>query len=478
MKSAEEQRIAELEQAVAERDATIAVLQETVKVLLARVEDLEARLNRNSGNSDVPPSANPPSAPKPTPKKPTGKKPGGQPGHRGHHRAVAVPDVVKDHLPACCPHCESTFTGDEAEVGSPVCHQVTDIPPVRPVVTEHRRRRLRCRSCRRPVLAPLPVGAPPGAFGPRVVAMVALLSGRHRVSRRGVAEFLADAFGLQLGLGSVQALCEAAGRMLEGPYEEIKRAVLAEGVAHADETGWRNRGKRCWVWVVANRRGAVFKLAKGRGHEARRQLLPDDYPGVVVSDRWHVYEPFENRGLCHAHLLRNWRAISERKDPQAKRLGACGVAETERMLAAHREYRQGMLSESAYRLAIRMVKARYSRLLNDALECEDAKTRTLAQELCRLWKSLWTFAVREGVQPTNNEAERAIRPAVLWRKVSLGTQSESGQRFVERILTVGATARKTGTRFFGFLSDLSFAHLNHLPLPSLYGVQPSQQATP
>jgi transposase len=473
VKSAEDQRIAELERAVAERDATIAVLQETVKVLLARVEDLEARLNRNSGNSDVPPSANPPNSPKPTPKKPTGKKPGGQPGHRGHHRAVAVPDVVKDHHPICCPHCESTFTGDEAEVGAPVCHQVTEIPPVRPIVTEHRCHRLRCRSCRRPVLAPVPVGVPSGAFGPRVVAMVALLSGRHRVSRRGVAEFLADAFGLRLGLGSVQTLCEAAGRMLEGPYEEIKRMVLAEGVAHADETSWRHRGRRHWVWVVANRRGAVFKLAKGRGHEARRQLLPDDYPGVVVSDRWHVYEPFENRALCHAHLLRNWRAISERKDPKAKRLGDRGVAETDRMLGMHRDYRHGVLSELAYRLRIRI----YSRLLNDALECEDAKTKTLAQELCRLWECLWTFSERDGVEPTNNEGECEIRPAVLWRKVSLGTQSDAGQRFVERILTVGATARKIGTRLFGFLFDLSFAHLNQLPWPSLYGQQSTQLAT-
>lgn len=426
MKSAEEQRIAELEHIVAERDATIAVLQETVKVLLARVEDLESRLNRNSGNSDVPPSANPPSAPKPTPKKPTGRKPGGQPGHRGHHRAVASPDVVKDHRPTCCPHCDSSFTGDEAEVGSPLSHQVTEIPPVRPIITEHRRHRLCCRVCRRPVLAPVPVGVPSGAFGPRVVAMVALLSGRHRVSRRGVAEFLADAFRLRLGLGSVQNLCEAAGRMLEGPYEEIKRAVLAEGMAHADETSWRHRGRRHWVWVVANRRGAVFKLAKGRGHEAQRQLLPDDYPGVVVSDRWHVYEPFENRALCHAHLLRNWRAISERKDPMAKRLGDRGVTETERMLGMHRDYRHGVLSESAYRLKIRLAKARYSRLLNDAQECEDAKTKTLAQELCRLLECLWTFSEREDVEPTNNEGEREIRPAVLWRKVSLGTQSDAG----------------------------------------------------
>lgn len=476
-----EHRIAELEQAVAERDAriaaadermaaqdqTIVTLQETVGTLLVRIQELEDRLNRNSGNSSTPPSANPPWAPKPGPKKTSGRKPGGQPGHKGHHRADVIPDKVSNHWPECCKHCHAGFTGDEPVVGSPVRHQVTEIPPIKPIVTEHRMHARRC-VCGKTTRAGHPDGVPTGQFGPRIIALAALLGGRYRITRREMVALFKEGFGVAISLGTAQALCEQASRALEKPFEEVARAVLAQDVVHADETGWRHKGKRSWLWVVSNRVGSVFRLTPGRGHEARRSILPDDYHGTVVTDRWHVYGLFERRGLCHAHLKRNWQAISERKHPDAKRLGDWGVEETQRLLVLNRQFRRGEVTEAQFRLKLKMVKARYARLLNAAEDSNDPKTRTMARQLNEVWGYLWAFATEPGVEPTNNEAERAIRPAVLWRKGSLGTWSEAGQRFVERMLTVAATARKTGTPLLEFLLSACQAPLSHLPAPHLY----------
>jgi transposase len=218
-------------------------------------------------------------------------------------------------------------------------------------------------------------------------------------------------------------------------------------------------------------------LAPGRGHEARRSILPDDYQGTVVTDRWHVYGRFWKRGLCHAHLKRNWKALSERKHPDAKRLGDRGVEETQRLLVLKRQFRAGEMTEAQFRLKMKMVKARYARLLNAAEDCADPKTRTMAQQLNEVWGFLWTFATVSGVEPTNNEAERAIRPAVLWRKGSLGTWSDAGQRFVERMLTVAATARKTGIPLLELLLSVCEASLRHLPAPRLYPVAANPSPT-
>ncbi|MNX76359.1 Transposase IS66 family protein [compost metagenome] len=342
MSSIEQRRIAELERAVANRDAMIRELKGIVATLIGRVEELEARLNQNSDNSDLPPSANPLNAPK-SAKRHTGRKPGGQPGHRGHYRSVAVPDLVVEHHPIACTHCEASFTGSEQEVSDPLRHQITEIPPVQPFITEHRLHRLRCGRCRRVTRAPWPQGVPSGHFGHRIVALVAMLSGRYRITRREMAALLEDGFGVKLSVGTVQALCEQAARALKAPYEEVAAQVITEPTVHADETGWWHRGRRHWLWTVGTKRGVVFRLDKGRGHEARTKLLPDYYEGIVHTDRWSAYSRHERRQLCHAHLLRSWRAISESKKPDVAALGERGVSETERMLRLHREFREGSL---------------------------------------------------------------------------------------------------------------------------------------
>lgn len=470
-----DQRISELEQMVADRDAQLAslqaevtTLQSTVTTLHAKIQELEDRLNRNSSNSSLPPSANPPGAPKHAPKKPTGRKRGGQPGHKGHHRAMADPDETRPHRPECCRHCQGAFNGTEAEVGKRVRHQVAEIPPVRPFVTEHQLLAVQCTSCGQVSRAALPEGVPTGQFGPRLVALAALLSGRYRISRRELTSLFQEGFGLKLSVGSAQALCERAAEALEKPYEEIAKEVLAQPVIHADETSHPHQGKKHWLWMVASKWGAVFRIDRGRGREARNAILPDDYGGTVVSDRWHVYDAFERRQLCHAHLLRNWRAVSERKHPSAKVVGEWGIAETLRLLELHRLFREGELTREGLVLRMRVVKARYARLLNMAEDSGDKKAMAMAKGLNEKWAYLWTCVTTEDVDPTNNRGEREIRPAVIWRKSSLGTQSDEGQRFVERILSVSATAKTLGVSIFVFLIEACEAMFKMQPAPSIY----------
>ena len=467
--------IAELRQALAEKDARIAVLEgqvaeltATVAKLTALVEDLQAQVNKNSSNSSKPPSSDPPWAPDPPRKKGSGRKPGGQPGHPGHHRALREPDTATDHFPQSCKGCGCGLSPERDCKGrSPIRHQVEELPPIRPLVHEDRLHELVCHNCGKPNRADLPPGVPRGHFGPRLIATVAMLSGKFRLTRRELPRVLADLFGLALSVGTIQKLCERASDAVAAPVEEIAKVVHAEPVVNADETSFPHKAKKHWLWVATSPTATIFRLHRRRGAEGLAVLMPDDYDGLLVVDRWKPYEKFR-RSLCHAHLLRNWREVGERKHPEAKRIGAWAVAETERLLRYHRQFRAGELSESALRARMRMLQARYGRMLDQAIMSGDKKTASLGRELNRQWGELWAYLSEPGAEPTNNAGERRIRPAVLWRKGSFGTQSEAGQRFVERSLTLAATAGQLGVNLFEYLQAAVTAKLHHQVVPGLH----------
>jgi transposase len=460
------QRISDLERELAESRAENQALRETVAKLLARIDDLEARLNRNSRNSNTPPSANPPGASKPAPKKPTGRKAGGQPGHPGSYRASVVPDSVSDHFPAACSHCHAALT--PADTRDPVRHQVTELPPVCVTVVEHRLHRLACPDCGKHTRASLPVSVPASQFGPRLTAIVAMLSGRFRVSRREVSVLFDELFGGGLSVGSVQALCERVSAAITVPVAEVAAHVEASPVAHADETGWRHQGKKHWLWMASSKTATVFKIHSKRGHEGCDGVLSREYTGIVVSDRWSVYKRYPNRALCHAHLLRNWTALAQRKNPDAKRLGKWAVSETLCLLRWHRQVRAGTISLDGLKRRMRLLKGRYAKLLEQAKASRHKPTRKMGRELEAQWDALWTFATTPGVDPTNNHGERQIRPAVLHRKGSLGTWSDAGARFLERAMTVAATAKLQGVRLLDFLHTACTASLIQQAPPSLF----------
>ena len=451
--------------------ALVLALLDQQQRLQARVADLEARLTQHSGNSSRPPSTDPPSAP-PRPKRaPTGRPRGGQPGHPGHQRDLLPPGQVDEfiiHHPPACPHCQTVLPHDlpATEV---LRQQVWELPPVQPHVTEHQFPTVCCPHCRSPVRAPRPPEVPPGAFGPRVAALVSLLHGRYRLSERETVALLADLCGLAVSLGSVAALCQSVSTALAPVYAEVQATLERQPIANVDETSWKEAGARRWLWVAVTAVCTLFRVAQHRSAAALQALLGDDYDGLVGSDRYCAYNslPVERRQLCWAHLKRNWQAFRERDGP----VGVWGEAaskQIDQLFAVWYRFREGELDRAGLQAAMAPVEGELRALVEcgrDELPWE--KARGFCRDLLLVWPALWTFVTVAGVEPTNNAAERALRPAVLWRKGCFGTQSELGSAFVARILTVTATCRQHERQVLTFLTEAVSAYCAGLPAPAL-----------
>jgi len=452
--------------------AAAAELAQANAALTRRVQELEARLKQDSSNSSRPPSADPPGTPARLPRPLKGRRPGAQPGHEAHQRLAVPPervDRVVEHWPEQCAHCQAPLAADPGlVVAAPVRHQVTELPPVRAEVTEHRLQRVRCPSCGGETRARLPVEVPRGAFGPRLQAAVALLSGRYRLSRREVAEVAEDLLGAPLAVGSVDALCQATAEALAAPMAELEAAVRQADAVHADETGWRQAGQRHWLWVVVAPLLTVFTIAASRGSGVLKRLLGTDFAGAVTSDRWSAYTwlPPEQRQVCWAHLVRDFRALLE-WGPKARALAEEALAVIGQVFAAWDRERAAPTGRQRLRRELQPLQEEFRLLLEAGQQHEVAKVAGLSRQLLKLWPALWTFVSVPGVEPTNNAAERALRPAVLWRKGSFGTRSEGGNLFVSRLLTVAATCRQQGRPLLEYLTTVCTAARQGQPIPSL-----------
>jgi len=444
---------------------------EKIAQLEQRVSELEARLNRHSGNSSQPPSQDPPQAPVKRKEK-SGRQPGGQKGHQGNHRELAPPEKVNkivEHRAETCPHCRSALEHGTARPAPAVeRRQVWELPEIQPVITEHRLLPSWCAHCRTWVKPDLPAEVGSSAFGPRLQAWVAILTGRFRQSRRQVVELLRELCGVSVSLGSVQSLCEETSEALAVPYREAKEAVAQAGMAHLDETGWKEKGKRHWLWVAVTRLATVFLVSCSRGRQALKELIGESFEGILHSDRWGAYNIVDplRRQLCWAHLKRDFQALSERQT-RAGPLGEWGLREIKRLFAAWHRYQAGELTWAEMQWELVPVRTRLGRLLRLGASCGDPKAEALCCNLLKLWPALLTFVIVPGAEPTNNRAERALRGAVLWRKGCFGNQSENGSRFTERILTTVATLRQQDRNIVEYVVAAIQAHRTGQLAPSL-----------
>jgi len=462
--------------------AVIVALQAQVVTLEVRVRELEARLGQNSSNSSRPPSSDPPQTPVQRRLPPSGRQPGGQPGHEAHQRLLLAPeqvDRVVDHWPQQCSHCHELLAPDPGlAVGEAVRHQVTDLPPIRPQVTEHRLWRMRCPACGQQTRAGLPPEVPQGAFGPRMQAVVAILSGRYRLSRREVAAVCADVLCVDLAVGSVDGLCQDTAQALAQPMADLEAAVKARGPVHADETHWRQAGASRWLWVAAGVTATVFRIASSRGSAVIKGLLGEDFGGWLITDRWTAYTwiPPERRQVCWAHLKRDFQAVVDQGGP-GQPVGEAALVLIHRLFTAWHLARDNPAQRPWLREQVDPIQAEFRTLLETGQESRDQKAAGLCWSLLRLWPALWTFVTVDGVEPTNNRAEQAIRPAVLWRKGSFGTQSDDGAHFVERMLSVTATCKQQQRSLLEYLTEVcSAAHGSH-PIPSLLPAQSIAQSS-
>ncbi len=450
---------------------TVGLRAETA-ALQERIRELEAQLGQNSSNSSRPPSSDPPQAP-PRPKAPrSGRKRGGQPGHRGACRGLLPVEQVDDIVPVVperCRHCEQPFPETAARRRARVWrHQVVELLPLAVRVTEYQMAVRRCAACGKRTRADLPAGVPRRPFGPRLTAVVALLSGRYRLSRREVQRLLQDLWAVRVSLGAVLRQEQAQSAALAPIVAEVEAAVPQAPVVNMDETGWRQEQQRAWLWTVVTATLTVFRIDRRRSGAVVDALLGADFPGVVGSDRWSAYSrfPAERRALCYAHLKRDFQRLVDRGGAAAP-IGRWGLVEIERLFALWHRFRAGAFDRPELRRRLVPLQARMGRLLRRGQANPDRKAAALCRELTKWWPALWTFARIEGVEPTNNVAERTLRPTVLWRKGSFGSDSEAGSRFVERLLTVAAICRQQGRPLLEFLVAAGEAALQGTAAPSL-----------
>ena len=449
-------------------------LKEQVAELLARVAELEARLGMNSRNSSKPPSSDPPNVAARPKKKPSGRKRGGQPGHKGTTRQLLPPDKadrIVELKPPSCGECGAPLRGDDPK---PKRRQVIDVPPIKPDVIEYRRHTLSCCDCGARTTAPLPPGVTEGVFGPRIKAMLAMCSGVYRLSRRTVEGLMSDFFNVDISLGSVSACEGTVSDAVAEPVAEARKYVEAAPAVHADETGYRQPhaeggpSRRAWLWTAVTPLVTVFLVHAKRSTVAAKELL-GLFAGVLVSDRWSAYNFIDaaRRQLCWAHLLRDFEWIAEFG---AETLGKALVDETKLMFRWWHGLRERGLSRSGFQERMAPLMRRVEALLEEGATCDHKKTAGKCRKILELRVALWTFVRIEGVEPTNNAAERALRPAVIWRKLSFGSASERGSRFVERILTVATTCRQQGRSVLEYLVAACEAHARGGPAPSLLPV--------
>lgn len=452
-------------------DRQIQELSETVARQGERIAQLERRLNRSSRNSSQPPSADLPGTAARRGKDPSGRRQGGQPGHEGKGRpllpAWAVDEVV-EHWPADC-ECGHVFTeGELIAAGDPVRHQVEELPAITVTVTEHRCQRVVCPGCGRRRRALLPREVAGSAFGPRFQAAVAALSVRNRISRRDVVELCEQLFGSRISSGTVDAiLCRVADALVD-PCEDLLDRLRASRALHMDETGWRTAGQRRALWGVFDQHHAYLHVAADR-HEDHAKSLLADTTAVVTSDRWWAYShlPLARRQLCWAHLARDFKAHAEGMAAE-KEFGEHGLRLCERIFWAWEIY-QHTHDRRQLQLAVRELQREFKPIVRRyaGKSARYKYCRGIARNLLKAWPALWTFAKHPGVEPTNNHAERALRSAVIYRKLSLGSQSEAGEQRVARLLSAHTTCRLQHRPLHAYLAAALAAHNRGDPVPLL-----------
>jgi transposase len=444
------------------RAAIVALL----TTLERRIAELEERVNKNSSNSSKPPSSDPPSVKRRPPDPPSGKKRGGQPGHPRKVRELVPPDQLRrviDCKPPDCRKCGHELHGDDPE---PLRHQVAEVPPVRPVVDEYRLHRLVCPDCGISTCADLPPGVPRGAFGPRLRAILSLLAGSYRLGKRPIRQLASDLLGLTISLGMIARLERRGAAELEAPVEELREHVRAADSAHIDETSWWQGRARVWLWTAVTAMATVFTIAPSRGAEVARGILGAAAAKVVISDRLKSYNWIRRRQFCWAHLRRDFQAMIDRGGESAE-VGRRLLAHSDRLFEWWYKVRDGTMARNTLRSNVATMRFVFRDDLRAGVDSGCAKTAGTCRELLAAETHLWTFVRVEGIEPTNNEAERSLRHAVLYRLTSRGTDSEAGSRFVERILTVVATCRQQDINVLDYLTRCYQAHLDGRPAPSL-----------
>lgn len=421
--------------------------------LEAKVEQLESRLNKSPRNSSLPPSAEHPHAKPAPPREKSGRKPGGQPGHPKHERALVPVEQctsVEQLKPDTCRRCGEKLTGSDPE---PLRHQVWELPEIKPLITEYQQHRLTCPCCQITTCAPLPAGVPQGQSGSRLTAALAVLMAACRQSKRKVAWLSETLFGIPCSPGLAVKLQQLAAAALKPAYDQLCAALPAQRELNIDESPTKEGKLKAWTWAFVARDFTVFAVRPSRSAEVLDELLTDRFTGVIMCDRAKMYFRCDLLQWCWAHLKRDFQAMAERANAAAKRLGEQLLEQTKRLFEEWHRFLAGTISRRVLKRVVSPLRDEVERLLKVGFRCRHSPTAGTCTELLHHRDWLWTFLDYDRVVPTNNAAERALRHGVIWRKLSFGTKSASGSRFVETLLSVIETCRQQKRDAFAFVTQ-------------------------
>ena len=451
--------------------ALVEYYEQRLAQLESRVKDLENRLKLNSTNSSKPPSSDPIGLKRKPPSPPSKKKRGGQPGHPKAHRALVPPEKVRDTInciPISCRRCGHELSGEDPE---PLIHQVAELPRIEPIVDEYRLHRLVCPDCGEKTCGVLPEGVPIGRFSPYLQAMLAMLAGAYRLSKRQIQQVSADMLGLKISTGMISKLERQSAAALEAPYNELATSVHQADAVNIDETSWREDRRKRWLWVTVTRLATVFTIARNRSGEIAVALLGSRDGQVVSSDRFSAYEWIMAswRQVCWSHLRRDFQAMIDRVD-EGEPVGRRLLSLSNRLFHNWHRVRDGTLDWGGFQGRMTRLRREVKQALEEGSRCSCAKTAATCFEILKVEEGLWAFTRVRGIDPTNNAAERALRHAVIWRRISGGTDSVKGSRFVERMLTVVATCRQQGGNVLDYLTSCFEASRCGQDIPSLLPV--------
>ena len=449
--------------------------QAIIRLLLAEIARLEARIaelerqgkGQTPQNSSLPPSSVHPHAKPASSKRKSKRRRGGQPGHKKHERPL-IPteqcDEVQRLKPTECRRCGEKLLGSDPD---PLRHQVWELPEIKPLVTEYQRHRLPCPACGETTCADLPCGVPQGQSGPRLMAFVALLMAYYRQSKRRTAEFLGTLLGQPCSAALTVKIENAVTEAVRPAYEELARQLPVQDHVSIDETATKEENLPAWLWTFVARSFTVFAVRATREATALAVFLTDTFAGVVTCDRARMYLRLERLQWCWAHLKRDFQDLIDNGNNQAKRLGYDLRRMACKLFEHWADYRKGEISRAALQRRMTPVRREVERLLLRGAQSGNRQMQGMCHELYthRAW--LWMFLYQEGVEPTNNASERALRHAVIWRKLSFGTQSARGSRFVETMLTIIETCRQQRRDAFAFVAATMTAHLAGKTTPSL-----------
>jgi len=453
-----EERIQQLEERLAK------ALQENQQLKL-RIEDLEEQLKTNSKNSSKPPSQDP------YRKKPkrarSERKQGGQPGRKGVFRKRFRKKEVSKTIeinPTKCPGCKGNCF-KESPTRTEI-RQVADLPEIKLLVTEYHINTCKCAGCGENVKGEIPREAT-RAFGPKVMGFLTLLNGEYGLSKRKIADLLGH-LNLKISLGSICQIHHLAGEILEEPYEKIREATLERSAINADETLWRTKGTKKWMWIATSIKSAYYKIDPSRSGAAFTRIFGTKFQGTLTTDRYGAYNVHEgSRQRCLSHIKRDVEKISERGAIDGQ-IGEGLKASLSDAFGLWKAFKSGYLTRQELIAGTEVfVQERMKALLQLGSMGRGLKpkTRGTCKNLLKSFDGLWVYLYEEGIEPTNNLAERDLRRGVLWRKISNGTQSDAGERFVERILTVSMTLKKQSKDIFGFLVECFQSYIRAIPMP-------------